>query len=481
MRAESGQALNLHRKSGFGRAIRYWWKRPAGGKAVFAIALPLVVSTASWTVMHFCDRIFLMRFSKQAFGAAMPAGMVYFTLFCFPMALAGYVTTFVAQYFGAGERSRIGAATWQGVWIGLISGPIFVATIPLANYIFAHSDHGAEIQRLESLYYQTMTLGAGGGIVSVALSSFFTGIGRTRVVMSVNAFAAAINIVLDLIFIFGWLMIPSMGIVGAAIATAIAQWLKVACYVFVIRSTELGKTYNFAGGWRPDWNLIKRIWSYGGQSGLQVFIETAAFTVYIIVMGRLGEDELAATTLAFSVNMLAFLPILGIGMAVSTLVGQQLGRNRPDLAARATWTALLIGGVYAGVMAVMFVAIPDVLIMAHLKTEHLGEFDRLRELSIVLLRFVAFYTMLDMTHIVFVSAIKGAGDTKYVLIATSIVSATAAILGICGERYWGWTLYHFWTVLTIWICLLGVVYWARFQTGKWREMRVIEKEYLQKP
>ena len=427
--------------------------------------------------MHFCDRVFLMRFSKQAFGAAMPAGMVYFTLFCFPMALAGYVTTFVAQYFGAGERHRIGAATWQGVWIGLIVGPLFLTTIPFANFIFANSDHGEEIQRLESLYYQAMTLGAGGGIVSVALSSFFTGIGKTRVVMVVNAFAALINILLDLVFIFGWLFVPSMGIVGAAGATVVAQWLKVACYVYVIRSTDLGATFHFAQGWRPDWKLLKRIWSYGGQSGLQVFIETGAFTVFIILMGRIGEDELAATTLAFSVNMLAFLPILGIGMAVSTLVGQQLGRNRPDLASRATWTALVIGGVYAGVMALLFVAIPDILLMAHLKTNIPGEFENLRDLSVVLLRFVACYTMLDMTHVVFVSAIKGAGDTKFVLVATTVVSTVATLLGVCGERYWNWSLYNFWTVLTIWICLLGVIYWKRFESGKWRNMRVIEKEF----
>ena len=440
------------------------------------IALPLVISTASWTVMHFCDRVFLMRFSKQAFAAAMPAGMVYFTLFCFPMSLTGYVTTFVAQYFGAGERKRIGTVTWQGVWIGIIAGPLFLATIPIANAIFANSDHGTEIQRLESLYYQTMALGAGGGIISVALSSFFTGIGKTRVVMFVNAFAALMNIGLDVIFIFGLLGIPRLGIVGAAIATVIAQWIKVVCYVFVIRRCELAVPFGFAN-WRVDWTLLKRMFSYGGQSGLQVFVETGAFTLYIIVMGRLGEDELAANTLAFSVNMLAFLPVLGIGMAVSTLVGQQLGRNRPDLAGRATWTALVLGGAYAGFMAILFVTIPDILMMAHLESQSAGELQRLREISTVLLRFVAVFTIMDMAHIVFVSAIKGAGDTKFVLCATLVISSTATALAVLGESSWGWSLYQFWVVLTTWIFLLGVVYWLRFLTGQWRDMRVIEEEF----
>ena len=215
-----GRALSLEKKNRLSRLIRYWWKRPSGGKVVFAIAMPLVISTAPWTVMHFCDRMFLMWFSKQAFAASMPAGMVYFTLFCFPMSVVGYVTTFVAQYFGAGERKRIGAATWQGVWIGIVVGPLFLATIPLADYFFAISEHGPDVQRVESVYYRTTSLGAAGGLISVAFSSFFTGIGRTRVVMFVNAFASLLNIALDPIFIFGVLGIPSMFTLKAKVFAA---------------------------------------------------------------------------------------------------------------------------------------------------------------------------------------------------------------------------------------------------------------------
>ncbi|MCA9218596.1 MAG: MATE family efflux transporter, partial [Planctomycetales bacterium] len=341
----------------------------------------------------------------------------------------------------------------------------------------SHSDHGPEVQQLESIYYQTTALGAGAGIISVALSSFFTGISRTRVVMIVNAFAALMNIGLDVLLIFGFFGLPALGMMGAALATVAAQWIKVACYVYVIRREGLGREFSMSN-WRIDWKLLRRMFSYGGQSGLQVFIETGAFTVFVIVMGQLGEDELAANTLAFSVNMLAFLPVLGIGMAVSTLVGQQLGRDRADLAGRATYTALVMGAMYAGFMAILFVSIPEILLMAHLGSDSPEKFQRLRELSIVLLRFVACYTLLDMTHIVFVSAIKGAGDTKFVLVATVIISATATGLGICGQQCWDWTLYQFWIVLTSWICLLGVVYWLRFAAGQWQGMRVIEQEFL---
>lgn len=76
---------------------------------MLALALPLVISTASWTVMNFADRMFLLWSSTEAMAAAMPAGMLYFTMVCFPLGVAVYVNTFVAQYEGAGCPERIGA------------------------------------------------------------------------------------------------------------------------------------------------------------------------------------------------------------------------------------------------------------------------------------------------------------------------------------------------------------------------------------
>ena len=85
---------------------------------MLALALPLVISTASWTLMNFVDRMFLLWHSPGAMAAAMPAGMLHFTMICFPLGVASYVNTFVAQYHGAGRPERIGTALWQGTRIG---------------------------------------------------------------------------------------------------------------------------------------------------------------------------------------------------------------------------------------------------------------------------------------------------------------------------------------------------------------------------
>ena len=96
-----------------------------------------------------------------------------------------------------------------------------------------------------------------------------------------------------------------------------------------------------------------------------MLVEIAGFTLFLLLVGRLGPDAMAATTLAFNVNSVAFVPMLGLGIAVTTMVGQQLGRNQPDLAARATWTALWMAVVYMGTMAVLYVAAPDLFLLGH--------------------------------------------------------------------------------------------------------------------
>lgn len=455
-------------------SLARWWRRRCGPRDVLRLALPLIVSTASWTVMNFADRMFLCWHSPQAMAATLPAGMLHFSLLCFPLGIASYVNTFVAQYEGAGHRQRIGAVVWQGVWVGLAAMPVFLATIPLAPVVFTHAGHGPEMVGLESIYYQILTVGAGGAIMTAAFSSFFTGRGETLVVMLVTCTTSLLNIVLDYAWIFGHFGFPALGIAGAAWATAISQWCGTLIFWYLMHRKAYREIYCLDGAWRPDRALLTRLLLYGGPNGLQMLAEIAGFTLFLLIVGRLGETALAATTLAFNVNSVAFVPMLGLGIAVATMVGQQLGRNRPHLAARATWTALAIAMVYMGVFAVLYVGAPGLFLWGHAAGMPPERFAELGELTVVLLRFVAAYCLFDALNLVFVSAIKGAGDTRFVLATNLVLSPTAVAAAWIGIVHCGGGLVWGWTVLTGWVVALGLVYLGRFLQGRWRTMRVIE-------
>lgn len=453
-----------------------WWTRPCGGLDVLRIALPLVASTLSWTVMNFTDRTFLVWYDTAAMAATLPSGMLQFTMLCFPLGLALYANTFVAQYEGAKRYERIGLAVWQAVWIGAAATPLLLATIPLAPAMFALAGHEPHLAALEVEYYQAVTLGGGGTLIAAALTTFFTGRGQTVVVMLVDTGAAILNIVLDYVWIFGYCGFPESGIAGAAWATAVSQWARAAAYWLLAEFSRHRHKYGWAAGRRLDLALMRRLWRYGFPNGVQFLVETAAFTVFILLIGWLGQEAVAASTLAFNVNCLAFVPVLGVGTAVSTMVGQQQGRNRPDLAARATWTAFWMASVYTAVFAALYILTPNVFLWAYAAGVKPEEFEGLRELVVMLLRFVAAYSMFDATNIIFSGAIKGAGDTRFILLTTLIMSPVPVLVAWLGVQLMDWGLIWCWVALTGWICSLGSIYLTRFLLGHWRRMHVIEPE-----
>jgi MATE family multidrug resistance protein len=455
-----------------------WWTRPCGGKDVLQIALPLIISTGSWSILNFFDRMFLLWHSTQEMAAAMPAGIFHFLVICGPLGLAMYTSTFVAQYKGANQPARMGATVWHGARIGLYATPIFLATIPLAPFVFQWAKHDPDIIAYEVLYYQVLTFGAGANVAGAALSAFYIGRGDTRVVMVVSVATNLFNVLLDYTLIFGKFGLPELGIEGAAWATVIALWFRLAAYGWLFLQRENRKAYALGTGRRLDFSLARRMAYYGGPQAMQLLINVSAFSIFILLVGSLGKEAMAATTIAFNVDALAFVPMIGLGMAVSTLVGQKLGSDDAELAARATWTAFVIALVYMGALAVFYLSIPDVFLAGYKAGTSEVNFKVLRDTVVVLLRFVAIYAVFDAMNVIFSNAIKGAGDTRFVLIVSIVTSPMPVLIAWIGLDRFGAGLLFCWCVITGWVWMLGTIYLLRFLRGKWREMRVIEPDLL---
>ncbi|TWT85219.1 Multidrug resistance protein NorM [Posidoniimonas polymericola] len=449
-----------------------WWSRPGGGREVLSVSAPLVVSAMSWTVMTFVDRVLLKGVSGEAMSAAFSASTLWFTALCLPLGICMYASTFVSQYFGAGQPERIGPSVWQGVWVALLASPLMLLTIPLAPAMFAAAGHGAETMRLEIIYFQVLMWGAPAMLLAQSFSAFYSGRGRTRVVMLVDALFAVVNLLLDYAWIYGEWGFPEMGIAGAGWATVVSLWLKAATYVVLLMLPANRAQFATLSGMRLDWPLFKRVMYYGGPSGYQLALDVTGFTVFIMLVGRLGAVEAEATSMAFSISTLAFMPIFGLSMGASILVGQHLGEDRDEVAARSTWTSLHVALAYMATVSLMYVAVPDLYLRWFFLGEERGQ---VYDMAVTLLRFVAAYNLLDATLMVFVSAIKGAGDTQFVLWVSLIMSTLLSAASWVAVTQIGLGIYGCWVLITAWIWILGVIFLMRFLGGKWRSMRVIEK------
>lgn len=451
-----------------------WWTREAGGRDVFRLALPLVLSTASFALMHFFDRLFLLWHSSTEMAAALPSGNLVWTIMALPLGIAAYINTFVAQYHGAQQPQRIGAVIRQGLLFGWLVTPLFLLFIPLAPPGFRWLGHDSVLAGQEAIYFQINCLGVGPAVLSAVYSSFYTGRGRTAIVMWIDVLASVVDSVLNWFLIFGKAGFPEMGIAGAAVSTVIGQWLKVVIYWWLLQHREVRLEFGFD---RVPWfdpSLLRRVFRFGIPNGFQMQLEGLAFTLICIGIGKLGTLPTAATTLAISINIVAFVPMIGMGIAVSTLVGNYLGAERPQMAWRASWSGLAMALAYNAVFAVLYLAVPNWFMAMHQLGAKQDDFESIRSLSEILLRFVAAYCLFDAMQLTFCSVIKGAGDTRFVLWTTIVASAGAVLVGEAGVALWGGGVLWWWTVLMLWILALAAAYGFRFWQGKWQSMRVIE-------
>jgi len=453
------------------------WNRDGGYREVLVVAVPLILSTATWSVQHFVDRMFLTWYSPETIAAAMPAGMLNFTIISLFMGTAGYVSTFVAQYYGAKRYHRIGPAIWQGIYISLFGGLFLLCVIPLAEPAFRLIGHSPAIQKHEVIYFQILCLGGGGYIGSYALSGFFSGRGKTWPVMWVNVATTIVNLVLDYALIFGRWGFPELGIKGAAIATVVAGVFSLLVFFALLFAGDNDNIYHTRRGWRLEKDLLSRLLRFGFPSGVQFFLEIGAFTGFVLVVGRLGTASLAATNIAFNINTLAFMPMIGCGIAISILVGQYLGSERSDIARTAVYSGFHLTFVYMASIAAAYVLLPDLFVSPFAHHADPEGFAEIYGYSVVLLRFVAIYCLFDTMNIIFCSAIKGAGDTRYVMIMTTILSVVILIIPVyLTVEVLEAGLMVAWVFATAYVISLGVTFYLRFLGGKWRSMRVIEQE-----
>jgi multidrug resistance protein, MATE family len=271
-----------------------WWHRRCGGRDVLRLAMPLVLSSLSWTLLTFIDRMFLMWWSEDSLAASFPAALLWWTLLCGPLGICMYVGTFVSQYFGAGEYRRIGPVVWQGVWIGLIATPLTMLPMVFADSIFEWAGHADRVRAEEVVYFRILCLGTASMLVSHAFSTFYSGQGKTWVVMLIDIGSVALNIVLDYLWIFGHAGFPAMGIAGGGWATLVAVSFKVVVYLVLLARRANRRRFD-ALHWGWNGHLMGRLLRFGGPAGLQMLLEVAGFTAFVFLVGSLGLKELAAT------------------------------------------------------------------------------------------------------------------------------------------------------------------------------------------
>lgn len=459
--------------------LRIWqrWRHKSRYREVSQVCIPLVTGMAATTVMEFTDRVFLSHYSVTAISAVVPAGVLAFLLLCFLGGVTGYSSVFIAQYYGAGKWHKIGVTLWQGIFLTALSGVVLLLiasylTIPLFGLVA----HAPEVRLLEGQYFKILCQGGVLHVTIQTLSGFFTGRGRTRPVMIANVLGMLVNIPLNYALINGIWGMPELGIQGAAIATVISWGVVVFCLAPAIIFSHFREDLHLFEGVVVDPVIMGRLLRYGIPSALQFSLDIFAFSFFILMVGRMGNVALAASNIVISISSLAFMPALGFSFGMSSMTGQALGRGKPEEARAAAWSGVHLLMLYTLLLGALFVLVPSPIIEVFMDRDKMGgDYEKILALGKALLRMVALYILLDVFYMIFAAVLKGAGDTRFLLLAISGATLCCMLIPLfVGITYLGMGILAAWGCIVLFIACLCALISYRYHGRKWEGMLVIE-------
>lgn len=466
---------------------------PDGGYwQVLKVAAPASLTMLNSTIMKFVDGLMVAHVSQSAFDAQFIAGFGAFVLEAFMMGVLTVVNTFVAQNYGAGRPLRAGRYVWAGLGMAAAAAAGLALVAPAARSLFAQlvqdpsSPLGQEMISLGSMYFRYMILSVGLTLSARVLEQFFYGIHKPAIVFLVSLVANLTNFFLNYTLIFGKLGMPAMGLEGAAIGTVIAFGLQFAILLGVFLLGPASgpfRTRHVAG---VRWRHVREILRVGWPAGLQLWNDIACWFLFSTVVVGLpfGAKHRIATVVVFRYLTLSFMPAVGVGIAVAALVGRSIGQMRRDLAARYTYRGVVVAMTYMGLCGLCLWVFRGPLSSLMIQAEASGVLsseeaatraEDIRRIAARLMLFGAVFQLFDAVGIVFIHALRGAGETLWPMFVIILMSWGMLVGGglAIGEFLPELSSSGPWFMATAYVILLGLVMGIRFWRGRWKQIDLL--------
>ena len=438
---------------------------------ILRLVWPLALGMVNNAVMQFVDGVFLARESLESLEASLPASMLSILVMGFFQSVAAYSGTFVAQYHGAGDSRGIAMSYRAGLVITLVAGILAIAVIPLGLLVAPFMSENPAVVARASSYYAIVSVGAIALCGQMAASSYFTGRGRTRLVFWVNIIGNAVNIALDPVLIFGLCGCPRLGMAGAAYATVAAMFVQWGVLAWCAERDLC----RLQGGGAADaprlWPLVGKVLRYGVPSGAYSALNILSFTIFVFVTGRIGDQEFAVSNACFKVNYFLFAPMEGFSICAATLVGQAQGRGDSAAAHRDAMRTLFLGLSLVAVLSALALAFcrPILSLFASPGVQ----LPAFYSLGFRLFLLMAAWQMFDAADIIVSGALKGAGDTHFVMWWMTFCAFGLWLPLVCAVARWHNTMTALWGTMVVYVVVICAGTLARWYNGGWKRIKLV--------
>ena len=456
------------------------FKKNGDVKDVLVVALPMLLSMSFDTLMTFIDRLFLSKLGPAEMNASLGAGAVQLALTMFFTGAISYTTAMVAQHLGAKQHSVCAKVFMQALYVSLVCVPILYLTIPLGHLVFGLEHLPADQLEYQKTYFNILMFGGVITLVRNVAPCFFSGIGETKIVMQAAFVGMIVNIVCNFVLIFGMGPIPALGVAGAAYGTLIGNAVSTIILFVKFFGKSCNERFNTRSSFAFSWSLTRELLQKGLPSGVEMFLNMSAFQTLILMFHALGPEAATASSVMFNWDMVAYVPLMGLEVASTSLVGRYVGAKDGAAASRSTYSGLKLGWGYSLLMGVFFVFLPGVLTdifrpdVAEASADAIAIFDAARPMSMFMLRFATIYIFVEVLLVIYAGALRGAGDTLWVMFAGAIMNWCVAVALYVVAYVFHLPAHYAWIAVVAVYGTAPVIFWFRWKGGKWRR-HVLDK------
>lgn len=370
---------------------------------LFRLAVPLAAAQAGTQLMGLVDVSVLGRLGARELAAAGLGNAVFFSISVMGMGLMFGIDPMISQAIGAGDRVRARRMLWQGVWLGLIVTGVLTLVLFAAAMALPHLGVKQELIEPGRAYLLVRTLSLAPFLLFFVVRGYLQAHGNTRPMVIAMIVANVLNLIGDLVFVFGWGPIPAFGVAGAAIATVICTIVELWIVVAAVKKIDVGAPFDH----RWNWPEIGHAFRVGLPVGLQMGTEVGIFALVALLAARLGTLDLAAHQLVIGLASFTYTAALGVAAAGTVRVGIGIGSGDALATRIAGHVAFAGGALVMACAALTFLFAPRPL--ARLMTDQ----EAVIATAIPLFLVAAVFQLSDGIQAVGGGVLRGAGDTKF--------------------------------------------------------------------
>ena len=376
-------------------------------RRLFRLAGPLAAAQAGTQLMGLVDVAVLGRLGPAELAASGLGNAVFFAISVVGMGLMFGIDPMISQAVGAGDRVRARRTLWQGIWLGLVVSAVLTLVLGAAALLLPYFGVKPELVAPGRAYLLVRTLSLAPFLLFFVVRAYLQAHGVTRPMVVAMVLANVLNLVGDLVFVFGWWKIPAFGVAGAAMATVLCTLVELWIVAVAVRAIDIGEPFDH----RWSRAEVARAFRVGLPVGLQMGAEVGIFALVAVLAARLGTLDLAAHQLVIGLASFTYTAALGVAAAGSVRVGIGVGSRDPKATRIAGHVAFLGGAGVMAVAALAFLFFPRPL--ARLITDQEAVIATAMPLFLV----AAVFQLSDGVQAVGGGVLRGAGDTKFTFYA----------------------------------------------------------------